>query len=440
MNVLVVGGGIAGLVAAHELQRSGHTVRVLEREAVAGGRMRSEAVGEFVVDRGAQFISSAYRNMRELARELGIAERIHALRRTDNAMVRHGRLWPGAYDSAARLLASGYLSLGAKLRLPLLLPVLWRHWKTLDPMRPESAAHLDDEDAATFLRRLVGDEAFEYVFQPAFSGTFDSEPESLSKAFVLTTLRFFFSGFRLLAFEGGNGLLTRTLAARLPVDTRATVLEVRSDAGGVRAVVATAAGEREERADAAVLALPGSLVGGLCPTLTPEERAFFDQVRYCRGIIVFFLMQRLPPFDCYGIGLPRRECPDIYGLAVDHHKEGAAPPGRGLLNCALSEAAAARWFDEPDDAVVRFALDTLARTPVGSLEPLAGAQVHRWDPMLPQFHRGYVRALAAFLRRRRRSPHLAFCGDYLVGPYTEAALTSGRRAAEELSGLPTTQD
>src|SRR5262249_7755628 len=141
---------------------------------------------------------------------------------------------------------------------------------------------------------------------------------------------------------------------------------------------------------------------------------------------------RLPPFDCYGIGLSRRECADIYGLAVDHYKQGVAPPGRGLVNCALSEAAAARWFGESDDAVVRFALDTLAKTAVGSLEPLVGARVHRWDPMLPQFHKGYVRALAAFLDRRERSKRVAFCGDYLVGPYTEAALTSGLRAAEEL--------
>lgn len=432
MHLLILGGGIAGLTAAYALQKAGHTVRVLEREAVAGGRMRSERAGEFVVDRGAQFISSAYRNMRGLAGELGIADRIQRIERSDNAMVRHGRLWLGTYDSIARLLGSGYLSLGAKLRLPLLLPVLWREWSRLDPMRPETATHLDDEDAPTFLRRIVGDEVFEYVFQPAFSGTFDSEPESLGKAFVLTTLRFFFSGFRLLAFDGGNGLLTQTLAQRVPVETGVEVREVVDDGRGVRVTLATAAGEREERADGAIVAVPGSLVGGLCPTATEDERAFFAQVRYCRGIIVFFLMQRLPSFDCYGIGLPRRECPDVYGLAVDHHKRGVAPAGQGLMNCALSEAAAARWFDAGDDAVVRFALDTLARTPVGSLEPLVGARVHRWDPMLPQFGKGYVRALDAFLRRGRRSPRLAFCGDYLVGPYTEAALTSGLRAADEI--------
>jgi oxygen-dependent protoporphyrinogen oxidase len=98
------------------------------------------------------------------------------------------------------------------------------------------------------------------------------------------------------------------------------------------------------------------------------------------------------------------------------------------LNCALTETAAARLAGAPDDAWVDCALDTLAATPVGRLA-IRGAVVHRWDPMLPQFRAGYLPALAAFLARADRSPRLAFAGDYLVGPYTEAALTSGMRAA-----------
>jgi hypothetical protein len=61
-----------------------------------------------------------------------------------------------------------------------------------------------------------------------------------------------------------------------------------------------------------------------------------------------------------------------------------------------------------------------------------GGIVHRWDPMLPLFRAGYTRALRAFLERPERSPRLAFAGDYLMGPYTEMALTSGLRAARAL--------
>jgi oxygen-dependent protoporphyrinogen oxidase len=81
--------------------------------------------------------------------------------------------------------------------------------------------------------------------------------------------------------------------------------------------------------------------------------------------------------------------------------------------------------------VVERVLEELARTPIGRLEPVDVA-VHRWDPMLPQFHAGYLRHLESFLDRSERTPRLAFAGDYLVGPFTEAALTSGLRAANEI--------
>jgi protoporphyrinogen oxidase len=73
-TVIVVGGGIAGLTAAYALQKAGFDVEVLERNDEAGGRMCSERHGDFVVDRGAQFIASSYRNMRALVDELGLRD------------------------------------------------------------------------------------------------------------------------------------------------------------------------------------------------------------------------------------------------------------------------------------------------------------------------------------------------------------------------------
>jgi predicted NAD/FAD-dependent oxidoreductase len=53
--------------------------------------------------------------------------------------------------------------------------------------------------------------------------------------------------------------------------------------------------------------------------------------------------------------------------------------------------------------------------------------------MLPLFPAGHLARLAEFSSRRDRSPRLAFAGDYLIGPYTEMALTSGMRAATEIA-------
>ena len=78
-------------------------------------------------------------------------------------------------------------------------------------------------------------------------------------------------------------------------------------------------------------------------------------------------------------------------------------------------------------------LESLARTPVGRLAPRERACT-AGIPCSRCFYAGY---LAAARRRssarRERSPRLAFAGDYLVGPYTEMALTSGMRAATEIA-------
>jgi oxygen-dependent protoporphyrinogen oxidase len=428
MHVIIVGAGIAGLACAWRLQQRGHTVEVFEREVAPGGRMRSEQRGDFVVDRGAQFIASAYRNLHALAAEVGIASQVRPLGQTHNAILRAGRLHPGDYNSVAAFVQSDLLSWRAKLRLPHALLAVWRHRRQLDPRRPELAAAIDERDMPTYLRRVVGEEAFEYLFAPAFSSTFDSDPEHLSGAFALITLRFLQSGFRLQSFEGGTGVLTRTLAERVPVRTAYEVHGVETSHQRAVVRVRSNGATNEHAADGVVLAVPGSLAPRLCASLTDDEQAFFRHVHYVRGIIVFLMLPQPPAtLPYYGVAFPRREGLDLYGLAVDHHKPGVAPPGTGLLNAALTESAAARVWDRPDAEIVELVLDNLARTPIGRLEPI-DAVVHRWDPMLPQFRAGYLRHLQRFLLGAR-SPRLAFAGDYLVGPYTEAALTSGLRAA-----------
>lgn len=436
-SILVVGGGIAGLACAWKLQRAGHEPIVLEREAVAGGRMRSERVatprGVFVVDRGAQFVASGYRNLHAVADVLGLGARLHPVGRTSNAILRDGRLHPGDYGSLLELARSKLLSTGAKLRLPRLLLELALRRGHLDPYRPERAAAIDRESLADGLARIAGEEAMEYLFAPAFSSTFDADPEDHSLAFALLTTRFVLGGFRLEAFEGGIGALTEALAAQLDVRTRCHVVAVESDADGARVRWREDGADRELAADAAVVALPGSLVPGVVATLTGEEKAFFDAVRYVRGMVCFLMTDRAPAsLPWYGVAFPRREDVGLYGLAVDHWKPGVAPAGAGLLNAALTKTAAERLRDAPDDAVVSHVVEALARTPVGRLAPIASA-VHRWDPMLPLFPAGHLARLAAFHGRRERSPRLAFAGDYLIGPYTEMALTSGLRAATEIA-------
>jgi len=59
-DVIVVGGGLAGLVAARHLAARGENVTLLERRTTLGGRVRSECVDGFTLDRGFQVLFTAY--------------------------------------------------------------------------------------------------------------------------------------------------------------------------------------------------------------------------------------------------------------------------------------------------------------------------------------------------------------------------------------------
>src|SRR5271169_5004529 len=59
-DVIVVGAGVSGLVAALELKRRGFNVQVLEASDDVGGRVRTDEVDGFLLDRGFQVLLTAY--------------------------------------------------------------------------------------------------------------------------------------------------------------------------------------------------------------------------------------------------------------------------------------------------------------------------------------------------------------------------------------------
>ncbi len=432
-SVIVVGAGIAGLTAAYTLQQRGVAVQVLEREATPGGRMRSENHGGYIVDRGAQFIASAYRNMHALADELGIRSQIHELQQPRNGVLKNGRIVTSQYERLVDVVQSRDLSLASKLRLPKMFYHLWRHRRLLDFYHMEKAAPLDDESAADYVRREFGAEVLDYLIEPAFASTFTVLPEELSKAFMLATVKLLVSGFHLRAFRGGNGLLTHTLAQRVPVRLNADVTRVEPGPSRVAVHVRGEGGDEVLEADRVVVAVPGNCVARLCDGLTASERVFFEEVRYAASIVVFVMTAtRETDPGVYGLGISRPEGVALYGLAVENVKAGVVPAGKTMFNCAFSEALAAELMTASDDAIIEAAHRELRKLPLRGLDQAERHVVHRWPALVPQFYPGYHRALARFYGRPDRSRRIYFAGDYLVGPYTEAALTSGQRAADEI--------
>ena len=58
MTCIVIGAGIAGLLAARTLQEHGLRVTVLDKGRGVGGRMATRRIGSAVFDHGAQFFTA----------------------------------------------------------------------------------------------------------------------------------------------------------------------------------------------------------------------------------------------------------------------------------------------------------------------------------------------------------------------------------------------
>ncbi|MSZ14894.1 MAG: FAD-dependent oxidoreductase, partial [Actinobacteria bacterium] len=59
-DVIIVGAGLAGLACARTLTAAGVGVQVIEASDDVGGRVRSDHVDGFILDRGFQILLTAY--------------------------------------------------------------------------------------------------------------------------------------------------------------------------------------------------------------------------------------------------------------------------------------------------------------------------------------------------------------------------------------------
>jgi len=184
--------------------------------------------------------------------------------------------------------------------------------------------------------------------------------------------------------------------------------------------------------DAVVVAVPGTRVTSLCPKLTPEERGFFEGIRYAASLVAFLAFARVPQALAYrSVWIAPEAGLELAGIALEHQRPGAAPDGAGLLRAVLSPGACARMHRAPDASVADLALENLVYGGFRTPRPRDFA-VFRFPDAWPRFEDEDVQRLARFLLRFERSPRLAFAGDYLMAPSADAALASGLRAAAEL--------
>jgi len=71
-DVIIVGGGLSGLIAARDVLAAGYESLILEADRRVGGRILTEDVEGVPLELGSQWIGDTHHRMEALASELGV--------------------------------------------------------------------------------------------------------------------------------------------------------------------------------------------------------------------------------------------------------------------------------------------------------------------------------------------------------------------------------
>lgn len=429
MKAIVAGGGIAGLACAYELSAAGAEVRLLEASGRLGGKIMSEEEAGVVFERGPDSFITAKPWALELARELGLSERLLPTAGGDPAVSVYTRgalrRYPAGIMSLSPrpldFLRSDIMPAAAKLRMALgrLLPARGR----------------GDESLAEFARRRYGPEALEVVIGPILAGIYAGDPERLSLA---STFPQFLGGARsappagatmFMSLKGGLSELVEAAAARLPAGCVRLWTALKSvERQGARWRVRV--GPETLESEGLVLALPAPAAAAALEGLDPRLAALLRRIRFTSTATVGLLYEAraMPALSGFGFVVDRREAKAVMAATYSSAKfPGRTPPDKVLVRCFLDLAGT----DEDLAAAARRDLKDICGI---SADPLS-ARVTRWKDANPQYEPGHGAWLAELEAALARWPGLVLAGSSYRGVGIPDCVRSGREAARRaLSG------
>ncbi|MBI3917765.1 MAG: protoporphyrinogen oxidase [Betaproteobacteria bacterium] len=453
-EVVVIGAGISGLTAAYALSRAGHDVAVFEQCAAPGGRMRSEQIGGFLMEYGANSIVTPAPGAETLVAQLGLdPERVTCSAAARwRYLVRDGRM-RGLPLQPCRFLLSDFLSLGARLRLM---------------AEPFVAARHDDETVAHFVRRRFGTELLDYVVDPLVGGLFAGDPEQLSIAAVFPQLKGLERragsviggimrsrlqhgagrarggpGQRVLSsFRQGLGTLpraiSRQLAGRVFLGHRVEAVQRRAD--GHRVKVRHGGDARWTTADSVVVALPAYAAAAILYELDPRIARALAEISHPPVAVVFLGYRArsiVHPLDAVGVLTPATERRGVLGMLFSSTMfPGRAPLGHVALTAFIGGARQPQLATLESEELEQLAQSEVRQLLGGRVAPVV-LRAHRWRYGLPQPGLDHGPRLGRITALESEHAGLFLTGNYFSGVSTAAciqqALDTARRIREYLA-------
>jgi oxygen-dependent protoporphyrinogen oxidase len=472
-RVIIVGGGITGLAAAHALEKATERceVRLIEAAGQLGGNLQTIRHNGFVIDAGPDSWVAAKPHATKLAREVGLGDELIGTRADTRRVyiVWQRKLHPmpeglilGVPTEIRPLVDSDLLGWDAKLRAGLDLVVPSRKWK-----------NDEDESIGSFIARRLGGEVAERIAGPLLGGIFAGDPDALSVRACIPQLveaeREHGSlvvamrelrrkrrekagegegegeGSAFLSLKRGVGDLVLNVAHKLrdaEVLTRRPARSMgRLPEGDPRGQWVVETDDGPLYADEVALTLPANAAAPLVGGFDPELEAMCREIEYASTATIFLAYRKYDvrhPLDAYGFLVPRAENRPVLACTFVSSKwDHRAPAGQILLRVFVGGAGHEGMLQQSDDELVRIArsqvLDLLGidRAPMF-------AKVFRFMGVSPQPHVGHLARVRRLLAQVASHPGLHMGGNGYIGTGIPDAIRQGEEIAARITPIAPT--
>jgi oxygen-dependent protoporphyrinogen oxidase len=451
-RIVIVGGGISGLAAAHRLVELGlprTQITLVEASGRLGGTLETHHRDGFLLERGPDSFISEKPEAVSLAKRLGLESRLietnEQYRRS--FIVRNGRLRP--VPEGFQLLApsrvwpfitTDVFSFIGKLRM------------AADLVLPRENGK-EDESLASFVRRRLGREALERMAQPMVGGIYTADPETLSlratlprfldmeqdhRSLILAMMRqrpkAGTSGARyslFLSFDRGMEVLVDALAGVVPnVRLKTRVQELSFQSGTWR--IKADSGKSFE-ADAVCLAVPAYTAARLLENASPRLASQLNAIKYASTATINFAYPRAAikhPLNGFGFVVPFIEKRSLIACTFSNVKFNHRAPDDHVLLRAFAGGALQPEMFVCDD------LESLIEADLRELLNIDGSplftEVAKWERSMPQYEVGHLERVSEIENGIRGLPGLALAGNAYRGAGIPDCIRSGEAAAEIL--------
>ncbi|MGI5412007.1 protoporphyrinogen oxidase [Streptomyces chartreusis] len=455
-HVVVVGGGIAGLAAAHRLLDRGRHVTVLEASDRVGGKLLPGEIAGVRVDLGAESMLARRPEAIALAREAGLAERLQPPASASASIWTRGALRPmpkghvmGVPGTAAAL--SGVLSDEGLARIE----------RDADLPRTEVG---DDVAVGAYVAARLGREVVDRLVEPLLGGVYAGDAYRISLRSAVPQL---YQAARthdslteavreiqakaaanqqtgpvFMGIEGGVGRLPLAVAESVrarggEIVTGSPVTELRREASGGWRVVA---GDRVLRPDAVVVAVPAPAAAALLRAEAPGAAAELEGVEYASMALVTLAYRRsdaglpagsgflVPPVDGRTIKASTFAS-QKWGWIADEDRDTI------VLRTSVGRYGETEILGRDDAGLVDVSRRDLKEATGLDATPLE-TRVTRWTDGLPQYPVGHHARVARVREHVARVPGLAVCGAQYDGVGIPACIASAYAAVDQLDGDP----